>query len=203
MLSLEVFTDPESASALDASAPAAASDPAASAPARAPSAGCNTKVIPVGSYSHSSYKCAEKCSPACPSALCHCLSHLLTNSETPLVRHQRVWLHFCLPLSLQFMGITTKPESLKSSHAVGNNSEAINEMPKILYKNSVSFSSRSKLQTCFTHTQYLILDLDFPCKRLQVLLHTKEQQSLYSPLPRINVHRIFKYSPSPRNKRAW
>lgn len=64
MLSLEVFTDPESASVLDASAPAAASDPAASAPARAASAGCNTKVIPVGSYSHSSLCAASAAQPA-------------------------------------------------------------------------------------------------------------------------------------------
>lgn len=60
LLSLEVLTDPESASVLDASAPAAASDPAASAPAWAASAGCNTKVIQVESYAHYSYMFVQK-----------------------------------------------------------------------------------------------------------------------------------------------
>lgn len=60
LLSPEVLTDPESASVLDASAPAAASDPAASAPAWAASAGCNTKVIQVESYAHYSYMCEQK-----------------------------------------------------------------------------------------------------------------------------------------------
>lgn len=70
LLSLEGFTDPESASVLDASAPAAASDPAASAPARAASAGCNTKVIPVGSYSHSSYTCVQQSAAQPAQVLC-------------------------------------------------------------------------------------------------------------------------------------
>lgn len=60
------------------------------------------------------------------------------------------------------MKITTKPESLNSSHTVGNNSEEINETPKIL---CASLSSRSKLQTNFTHTQYLLLDLGCPLVR--------------------------------------
>lgn len=60
LLSLEVLTDPESASVLDGSAPAAASDPAASAPAWAASAGCNTKVVQVESYAHYNYECVQK-----------------------------------------------------------------------------------------------------------------------------------------------
>lgn len=59
LLSLEVLTDPESPSVLDASAPAAASDPAASAPAWAASVGCNTESIQVELLSLPSYLCAE------------------------------------------------------------------------------------------------------------------------------------------------
>lgn len=77
LLSLEGLTDPESASVLDASAPAAASDPAASAPAWAASAGCNTKPTQVENYAHYRYKCVQqvqfslsKCSVLLTAAIC-------------------------------------------------------------------------------------------------------------------------------------
>lgn len=146
-----MFTDPESASALDASAPAAASDPAASAPARAASAGCNTKVIPVGSYSHST--CVQKSAAQPAQVLCATVGAICWLTSETL----KGLATFCVPLSLQLMEITSKPESLNSSHTVDGNSEAINEMPEIL---CASFSSWSKLQTYFTRTEYLLLDLD-------------------------------------------
>ena len=155
LLSLDVLTDPESASVLDASAPAAASDAAASAPAWAASAGCNTKVIQVGLCSLQLHVCTEKCSSVCPSAL----SCWLLPSADKQVRNLRLLLGFCLPLSLQPTEITVKSAFPHSSHAAGNTPEEINETPKIL---CTSFFSRSKSQTYFTLAQYLLLHIDCP-----------------------------------------
>lgn len=98
----------------------------------------------------------------------------VTSADKP-VRHRRVWLPFCLPLSLQLMEITTKPESLNSSHAVGNNSEEINETLKIL---CASFYSQSNLQTYFRHTQYLLSDLGCPLVREYKLSCTPKDKDL-------------------------
>lgn len=73
------------------------------------------------------------------------------------------------------MEITTKPESLNSSHAVGKNSEEINETLKIL---CASFYSRSKLQTYFTHTQYPLSDLGCPLVREYKLSCTPKDKDL-------------------------
>lgn len=174
-----MFTDPESASVLDASAPAAASDPAASAPARAASAGCNTKVIPMGSYSHSSYTSVQKSAAQPVQVLCATAWAICWLT----VRHCRVWLHFCLLLSLQLMEITTKSETLNSSHAIIQ--MQINETPKNLCASFLFTIQTADLLN--THTVSSIRSRLLTCKRMQALLHAKEQGSLHSLLPRITI----------------
>lgn len=173
-----MFTDPESASVLDASAPAAASDPAASAPARAASAGCNTKVIPMGSYSHSSYTSVQKSAAQPVQVLCATAWAICWLT----VRHCRVWLHFCLLLSLQLMEITTKSETLNSSHAI--------IQTKSMKRQKFCVPPFSSIQTADllnTHTVSSIRSRLLTCKRIQAVLHAKEQGSLHSLLPRITI----------------
>lgn len=73
------------------------------------------------------------------------------------MRNLRVLLGLCLPLSQTPSGITVKPTFPHSSHIAGNTPEEINETPKVP---CASFFSLSKLETYFTHAQYLLLHID-------------------------------------------
>lgn len=124
------------------------------------------------------HECAEKCSPACPSALCHCLSHLLTNSETL----QGLAAFLSSPFSATH-GNHNKVRNPQLQPC--NNSDKINETPKNLCASFLFTIQTADLLN--THTVSSIRSRLLTCKRMQALLHAKEQGSLHSLLPRITI----------------
>lgn len=150
LLSLEVLTDPESPSVLDASAPAAASDPAASAPAWAASVGCNTEAIQVESYSHYYRVRVQKLQLS----LSKCSLHgwLLPSADKQVKNFSLNYI--CLLSSQQPRETTVKPESpLSATQGVILLKKQCNS------QNLCAFLFR--IQHTDLHTQYLLLHLDF------------------------------------------